>query len=245
MLRNDVLTLMEALKLRGMQEVYDEVLASGRKQRAIPEKVILELLKAETAERRLRSIRYRLGQARFPMAKDLDSFRFAETSVDEAQIRSLYEGGFLQDRSNLIFVGGTGTGKTHLAIAITANIVRQGSRARFYNLVDLANDLEQENLAGRSGRLTANLSRFNLVVLDELGYLPFSKNARQLLFHLISKLYEQTSGDHYHQSRLRGMAPGLRRQEDDHRHARPYHPSLRDHRDWKRLLENETQGLLK
>jgi len=128
MLRNEVLALMEALKLRGMQEVYDEVLSSGRKQRAIPEKVVLELLKAEAAERRLRSIRYRLGQARFPMLKDLDSFRFADSDIDEAQIRSLYEGGFLEERSNLIFVGGTGTGKTHLAIAIAANLVRQGSR---------------------------------------------------------------------------------------------------------------------
>jgi DNA replication protein DnaC len=158
MLRNEVLALMEALKLRGMQEVYDEVLSSGRKQRAIPEKVVLELLKAEAAERRLRSIRYRLGQARFPMLKDLDSFRFADSDIDEAQIRSLYEGGFLEAHSNLIFVGGTGTGKTHLAIAIAANLVRQGSRARFYNLVDLANDLEQENLAGRGGRLTTSLS---------------------------------------------------------------------------------------
>jgi len=193
MLRNEVMNLMETLKLRGMQEVYDEVLATGRNQRAIPEKVVLELLKAEAAERRLRSIRYRLGQAHFPMAKDLDSFRFTEATVDEAHIRSLYEGGFLQDHSNLIFVGGTGTGKTHLAIAIAANLVRQGSRARFYNLLDLANNLEQESLAGRGGRLTASLSRFNLVVLDELGYLPFSKNAGQLLFHLISKLYEQTS----------------------------------------------------
>ncbi len=131
-----------------------------------------------------------LGQARFPMLKDLDSFRFADAAIDEAQIRSLYEGGFLEEHSNLIFVGGT---ETHLAIAIAANLVRQGSRARFYNQVDLANDLEQENLAGRGGRLTASLSRFNLVVLDELGYLPFSKNASQLLFHLISKLYEQTS----------------------------------------------------
>ena len=145
MLRNEVLTLMEALKLRGMQEVYDEVLTNGRKQHAIPEKVVLELLKAEAAERRLRSIRYRLGQARFPMAKDLDSFLFAESCVDEAQIRSLYEGGFLREKSNLIFVGGTGTGKTHLAIAIASHLVRQGSRARFYNLVDLANDLEQED----------------------------------------------------------------------------------------------------
>ena len=140
MLRNEVLALMEALKLRGMQEVYDELLASGRKQRAIPEKVVLELLKAEAAERKLRSIRYRLGQARFPMFKDLDNFQFADCGIDEAQIRSLYEGGFLEEHSNLIFVGGTGTGKTHLAIAIAANLVRRGSRARFYNLVDLANE---------------------------------------------------------------------------------------------------------
>ena len=125
--------------------------------------------------------------------KDMDSFRFDQSGVEEAQIRSLYEGAFLKEPSNLIFVGGTGTGKTHLAIAIAANAVRKGSRARFYNLVDLANHLEQENSAGHGGRLTATLVRFDLVVLDELGYLPFSRNASHLLFHLISKLYEQTA----------------------------------------------------
>jgi hypothetical protein len=105
MLRNEVLELMESLQLRGMQAVYDELLVNGRKQRLIPERLVLELLKAEAAERKLRSIRYRLGQARFPMAKDLDSFRFAESAVDEPQIRSLYEGGFLEAHSNLIFGG--------------------------------------------------------------------------------------------------------------------------------------------
>jgi DNA replication protein DnaC len=124
--------------------------------------------------------------------KDLDSFRFADAAVDEPQIRSLYEGDFLEQGVNLIFVGGTGTGKTHLAIAIAANLVRKGSRVRFYNLVDLANDLEQEKLAGNGGKLIGRLLRFDLVALDELGYLPFSKNGSQLLFHLISKLYEQT-----------------------------------------------------
>ena len=244
MLRNEVLALMEALKLRGMQEVYDEVLSSGRKQRAIPEKVILELLKAEAAERRLRSIRYRLGQARFPMIKDLDSFRFAEAPSMKPRSAPCTREAFSKTHSNLIFVGGTGTGKTHLAIAIAANLVRQGSRARFYNLVDLANELEQENLAGRGGRLSASLSRFNLVVLDELGYLPFSKNASQLLFHLISKLYEQTSVIITTNLSLRGMAPGLRRQEDDHRHARSPHASLRDPRNRKRLVEDEAPFLL-
>jgi DNA replication protein DnaC len=193
MLRNDILQTMEALKLRGMYEVYDEVLTSGRKRRSTTEKILLELLEAEAAERHLRSIRYRMGQARFPVMKALDTFNFAEAEVDEQQIRSLYQGDFLENHANLIFVGGTGTGKTHLSIAIAAQAIRDGARAKFYNLVDLANELEQEKLTGNGGKITAQLVRLDLVVLDELGYLPFSKNGSQLLFHLASKLYEQTS----------------------------------------------------
>lgn len=193
MLREDNMKMMEDLKLRGMHSVYDEVIASGRKARSTPEKIIQEFLKAEAAERHLRSIRYRMSQARFPLVKDLDSFNFAESSVDEAQIRALYDGGFINEHINLIFVGGTGTGKTHLAIAIAAKAVRDGARAKFYNLVDLANDLEREKLSGDGGKLTNRLTRFELVILDELGYLPFSKNGGHLIFHLVSKLYEQTS----------------------------------------------------
>jgi DNA replication protein DnaC len=193
MLRNDVLEMMETLKLRGMYAVYDEVLTNGHKRRSTAEKILLELLEAEAAERHLRSIRYRMGQARFPALKDLDTFKFAEAAVGEQQIRSLYEGDFLENHTNLIFVGGTGTGKTHLAIAIAAQTIREGARAKFYNLVDLANELEQEKLVGNAGKITARLVRLDMVVLDELGYLPFSKTGSQLLFHLISKLYEQTS----------------------------------------------------
>ena len=193
MLRNDILQTMDVLKLRGMHAVYDEVLSSGRKQRATTEKILFELLQAEAAERHLRSIRYRMGQARFPVVKALDTFNFAQAEVDEQQIRSLHQGGFLETHSNLIFVGGTGTGKTHLAIAIAAQAVRDGARVKYCNLVDLANELEQEKLIGEGGKLAAKFVRLDLVVLDELGYLPFSKNGSQLLFHLISKLYEQTS----------------------------------------------------
>ena len=193
MLRNDILELMRKLKLRGMQSVYDEVLSNGRKNKSTPEKIILEMLKAEAAERHIRSIRYRMGQARFPALKDIDNFDFKGASVDENQIRSIYQSDFLEEHINLIFVGGTGTGKTHLAIAIAAQAIRNGNKSKFYNLVDLANELEQEKLAGFAGRIIARLLRFDLVVLDELGYLPFSKNGSQLLFHLISKLYEQTS----------------------------------------------------
>jgi DNA replication protein DnaC len=184
---------MGALRLHGMKSSLDEVLAAGIKQKKTSEKILLELLSAELAERRVRSIRYRMGLAKFPTGKDLDSFDFTASPANEAQIRSLHEGRFLGEKSNVILVGGTGTGKTHLAIAIARQAVRSGMRGRFYNLLDLVNQLEQEKLANRGGRMAETLARLNFVVLDELGYLPFSKNGGQLLFHLISKLYERTS----------------------------------------------------
>ena len=193
MLREHLLEAMGTLNLYGMRNVIDEVLATGSRQRATAEKILLDLLQAEVAERQVRSIRYRLGQARFPIAKDLDQFDFAASPVDEIQVRALYEGRFLGSQSNVILVGGTGTGKTHLAIAIARQAIRNGKRGRYFNLVDLVNQLEQEKLAGRGGKLATSLARLDLVVLDELGYLPFSKSGGQLLFHLISKLYERTS----------------------------------------------------
>lgn len=193
MTRDEVLAAMARLKLSGMRSVYTEVLASGLKQRHGPERIVLDLLAAEEAERRVRSIRYRMAQARFPLAKDLDSFEFTASPVSEDQVLDLHQGGFIRDKKNVILVGGTGTGKTHLAIALGRQAARSGSRVRFYNLVDLANDLEREQAGGRPGRLADHLARQDLVILDELGYLPFSKNGGQLIFHLASRLYERTS----------------------------------------------------
>ena len=192
--RDEIMGLMKTLKFVGIPKAYDEVLAAGRKRRHTTETVIEELLQVEVSERRARSIRYRMTQARFPVAKDLDSFQFDKLPVDETQIRTLYTGEFIEQQRNVVFVGGTGTGKTHLATAIASQAVRNGFRARFFNLVDLANQLEQEKLNGNGGRLTDRLSRYTeLVILDELGYLPFSKNGGQLIFHLLSHLYQRTS----------------------------------------------------
>jgi len=193
MLREQLLEAMSGLKLHGMKSVLDEVLVTGTRQRSTPERIVLELLNAEQAERKAKSIRYHLSQAKFPNTKDLDQFDFSASPVNEMQVRSLYDGRFLADQSNVILVGGTGTGKTHLAIAIARQAIHNGKRCRYFNLVDLVNQLEQEKLAGRGGKLATSLTRLDLVVLDELGYLPFSKSGGQLLFHLISKLYEQTS----------------------------------------------------
>lgn len=193
LLREKLLAAMDKIGLYGMKATFDELIATGIKQRSTPEKILLDLLSAELTERRIRSIRYRLHQAKFPVEKDLDHFDFAESPVNEPQIRSLYEGRFLADKSNVILVGGTGTGKTHLAIAIARQTIRNGKRGRYFNLLDLVNQLEQEKLGGRGGKLADSLAKLDFVVLDELGYLPFSKAGGQLLFHLISKLYERSS----------------------------------------------------
>lgn len=193
MLRERIITALGVLSLYGMRSVIDEVLAAGIKQRSTPERILLDLLEAELAERQAKSIRYRMGLAKFPVDKDLDRFDFTASPVDEIQIRSLSEGRFLADHGNVILVGGTGSGKTHLAVALGRQAIRDGRKGKFFNLVDLVNQLEQEKLANRGGKLAESLARQDFVILDELGYLPFSKSGGQLLFHLISKLYERTS----------------------------------------------------
>ena len=117
-----------------------------------------------------------------------------ETSYSyERKIQELAGGGFLEGKRNIVLVGGTGTGKTHLAVAIARSCIRKGARGRCYNVVDLVNHLEAELRAGRQGRTADQLVRRDFVILDELGYLPFAQAGGQLLFHLMSRLYERTS----------------------------------------------------
>jgi DNA replication protein DnaC len=192
-LRDRLMEAIGALGLYGMKVTLDEILAAGIKSRATLEKILCDLLEAEMAERKVRSIRYRMSLARFPVDKDLDRFDFTASPVNEMQVRNLNEGRFLSDHTNVIMVGGTGTGKTHVAISIAKQCIRNGRKARFFNVLDLVNQLEQEKLDNRGGKLAEHLARHDLVILDELGYLPFSRSGGQLLFHLISKLYERTS----------------------------------------------------
>ena len=134
-----------------------------------------------------------MTSAKFPVSRDLDGFDFTQSAVKEEQIRILYEGHFIEQCRNIVFVGGTGTGKSHLGTAIASQSVKNGRKARFFNVVDLVNQLEQEKLAGRAGYLADRLRHVDIVVLDELGYLPFSQAGGALLFHLISQLYEKVS----------------------------------------------------
>ena len=191
--RSDILELMATLKLFGMRAAYDEVMATAIKRQYEPARIIGELLAAEIAEKQARSIKYQMTIAKLPLAKDLDGFTFAETPINESLVRSLATGAFLAEQRNAVLVGGTGTGKSHLAMAIARSCIRGGARGRFYIVVDLVNRLESEARAGRQGRLADYLTRMDFVVLDELGYLPFAQTGGQLLFHLISRLYERTS----------------------------------------------------
>lgn len=191
--RDDIMNAMQTLHLTGMQESYDEVIAESIKRQATINYTLHQLLKAEVKTRKLKALRSRVRFAKFPEIKDLDNFIFADSHVNQEKILSLYSGEFIKTSRNIIFVGGTGTGKSHLAIAISARAVRDGTKARFYNLVDLANQLEQEKINSNAGRIATQSEKLDLLVLDELGYLPFSKNGGQLLFHLLSKIHQKTS----------------------------------------------------
>jgi len=193
MLRESILNRLKELRLDGMRMAYDETLAIGQKRGDTAEKLLLSLLDAEMTERTVRSLRYRLGQARFPIQKELEQFDFSAARVEETRIRRLYSGEYTESHTNVIFVGGSGSGKTHLSIALGMELLRQKKKVRFWGAVDLVNMLEQEKLSGKGGRTAEQLCRFDCVILDELGYLPFSKNGGQLLFHALSKLYETTS----------------------------------------------------
>jgi DNA replication protein DnaC len=191
--RTEVLDMMGELKLYGMKNAYDETLTMALKRKHEPQRFVGDLLKAEISEKQARSIKYQLTIAKLPLVKDIDDFTFKDTPINESLVRDLAGGAFIAQQRNTVLVGGTGSGKTHLAIAIARSCIRAGARGRFYNVVDLVNRLEAENRNGRQGRIADYLTRKDFVILDELGYLPFAQSGGQLLFHLISRLYERTS----------------------------------------------------
>ena len=189
--RSEILTTMNELKLYGMKAAFDEIIATAIKRQHEPQRIVGDLLSAEISEKQARSIKYQITIAKLPLAKDIDDFTFDDATVNETLVRDLAGGDFLAHQRNVVLVGGTG--KTHLAIAIARACIRGGARGRFFNVVDLVNKLEAEGRAGRQGRMADYLSRMDFIVLDELGYLPFAQSGGQLLFHLVSRLYEQSS----------------------------------------------------
>jgi DNA replication protein DnaC len=191
--RAEILATMADLKLYGMRAAYDELMATAVRRQHEPQRVVGDLLAAEINEKKARSVKYQITSAKLPFAREIEEFTFEGTPINETLVRDLTRGEFLSQQRNVVLIGGTGTGKTHISVGIAQAVIRNGARGRFFNVVDLVNKLEAEARAGRAGRLAEHLMRLDFVILDELGYLPFAQSGGQLLFHLVSKLYEQTS----------------------------------------------------
>jgi DNA replication protein DnaC len=191
----DISGELKALRLHGMAVAWSDLVAQGSASSIESSSWLIEhLLQAETTHRLMRSVSYQMSAAKFPAHRDLAGFDFAASKVDRVLVEQLADLSFTDAAHNAVFIGGPGTGKTHLATAIgVAGITRYGKRVRFYSTVDLVNALEREKADGKAGRIAVNLMRTDLVILDELGYLPFSQAGGALLFHLLSKLYEHTS----------------------------------------------------
>ena len=189
-----IVIMLKGLKMHGMAQAVGELTEQGSPafEAAIP--VLSQLLKAETAEREVRSVAYQLKAARFPAYRDLNGFGFASSEVNEALVRQLHRCDFIAQADNIVLVGGPGTGKTHIATALGVQAIEHHrKRVRFFSTVELVNALEQEKAQGKPGQIANRLIHSDLVILDELGYLPFSASGGALLFHLLSKLYERTS----------------------------------------------------
>lgn len=189
----DLVAQLKALRLYGMAQALSDLATDPAAQSQPAAYWVGQLVEAERADRQARTWRYQMRAARFPIHRDLATFDFQESAVSEPRLRTLASAEFTRTADNLIFVGGTGTGKSHLAIALGVAAIQAGKRVRFFNVVDLVNQLEREKQLGKSGALARQLIQIDAVILDELGYLPFSSAGGALLFHLCSHLYEKTS----------------------------------------------------
>ena len=189
-----LVVMLRSLKMHGMAQAVGELVEQGAPAFDAAMPILSQLLKAELAEREVRSIAYQIKAARFPAYKDLGGFDFATSEINEAMVHQLYRGAFIEGADNVVLIGGPGTGKTHIATALGIQAVQHHhKKVRFFATVDLVNALEQEKALNKAGQLAERLLRLDLIILDELGYLPFSPSGGALLFHLLSKLYEQTS----------------------------------------------------
>jgi DNA replication protein DnaC len=189
-----IVIMLRSLKMYGMAQAIADLIEQGAPafDTAVP--ILSQLLKAEMAEREVRSIAYHMKAARFPAYKDLSGRDFAASEINEATLRQLHRCEFMEAAQNVVLVGGPGTGKTHVATALGIQAIEHHrSKVRFFSTIELVNALEPEKAKGKAEQIAEGLTRFDLVILDELGSLPFSASGGALLFRLLSKLYERTT----------------------------------------------------
>jgi DNA replication protein DnaC len=176
-----IVIMLRELKMHGMAQAVAELAEQAAPAFEAAQPILSQILKAETAEREVRSVAYQLKVAKFPAYRDLAGFDFAHSEINEALVRQLHRCEFLQQANNVVLVGGPGTGKTHLATALGVQAIEHHhKRVRFFSTLELVNALELEKASGKTGQIAHRLAYADMVILDELGYLPFSASGGAL-----------------------------------------------------------------
>lgn len=193
--RELVVQVARDLKMPGLLRAYEQLARQAREEHWSHEEYLYEVLSAEQTSRRESAIRQRVHEARFPEMKTLDTFDFAATggAVSAAQINELARGDWIDRGDNVIFAGPIGTGKTHLAIALGVEAARRRKRVTFTRAADLVRQLTEARDQRELGRLQRRLMRVDLLVLDELGFVPFDRAGGELLFNVVAERYERRS----------------------------------------------------
>jgi len=192
MIHDAIKTQLTQLGFKGMLQAYKETRELSPQDLQHLD-VFKQWLEAEITYRKTRSFMYRLKLAKLPQIKTLESFQTEALSFDLTTLTQLSQGHFIKNNENILLVGGSGTGKTHIALALAHSALQQHYRIRFYKFSQLARALSQAQAHGYEGALMRRLQNFHLLIIDELGYLPIDQKAGALLFELFSALYEKVS----------------------------------------------------
>ena len=239
-----IVIMLRSLKMYGMAQAVDDLMEQGAPafEAAVP--ILSQLLKAEVAEREVRSVAYHLKAARIPAYKDLTGFDFAASEVNEALVRQLHRGEFIDGAHNVVLIGGPGTGKTHIATALGVQAVEHHrKRARFFSTIELVNALEQEKAKGKAGQIAETLTRADLfaIGLERMATrwltprrtrIPaVQRLGRSLALPSPEQALRTHQRHHHHQPQLQRMGHGLRRRQDDYGAPRSPDPPLPHPRD--------------
>lgn len=185
---------IKAIGLPAVAEHWRRLAESAVRARQPHAEYLADLVHLEVTQRRERRIARRIQEARFPVLKTLDAFNFEEQpALDRDAVLELFTCAFVEQHANVVFVGGVGTGKTHLATALGMACCQREHRVRFLTAAELTTSLVEAKAQGRLSRKIEHFARFDLIVLDEVGYVPFDKHGADLLFDFVARVYERRS----------------------------------------------------
>jgi DNA replication protein DnaC len=185
--------LLKKLHCKGMLENFQDIISTSEQKHSSFLQTLQELLEVEVEYRKTRSLMYRLKLARLPQIKTLANFDMNDSPLEQKTLDDLIECQYIQEADNILLVGGSGSGKTHIALSLAYIALQNGYKVKFYKFGELARKLLQAKEHNYDAKLMAHLQRFNLLVIDEIGYLPVDKQAGSLLFELFSNMYEKVS----------------------------------------------------